>query len=174
MQERITRSTGVGLCHTAPGESLPTGALCVRVEVADHGARPAVIAERFQQIAATSGHPLRLSFSIDTPVPSRCAADDQDCAPIVGAQVCPEAVGFRQGAARSALSTAVNAGMDLSRYESGRCRNDGECYVGGCGQHCVSISTRSFASTCEGVEAIESAACGCVRGRCRWFLPASN
>lgn len=172
--ERVARSTGVGLCHTAPNEALPRGAFCVRIELDSDGARPDVIAERFRQIAASSGHPLRLSFSIIEPVRSRCAANDLDCAPIVSGNVCPEAVGFRHGAARSALSSAVNVGVDLRRYESGRCRNDGDCYVGGCGQHCVSTATRSFASTCEGIDGIDTAACGCVRGRCRWFLPASN
>lgn len=172
--ERTVRSSGVGICHTAQGETLPAGAMCIRIEVDSDGARPDVIAERFREIAATSGHPLRLSFSIIEPVRSRCAPNDEDCAPLVAGNVCPEAAGFRHGAARSALSSAVNAGIDLRRYESGRCRNDGDCYVGGCGQHCVSTATRSFASTCEGVDGIDSAACGCVRGRCRWFLPASN
>ncbi|MFO0557437.1 MAG: hypothetical protein U0269_05410 [Polyangiales bacterium] len=174
VREHAAESTGVGVCATAPGETLPSGAACVRVDVRDQSARPDVIAQRFAEVARAGSAALRLSFEFQPRMGARCAANDPDCAPLVGNGVCPEAIGIRPGGGRTAISTAVNAGVDLRRYESGSCRSDGDCAIGGCGQHCVAAGTASFASTCEGIEALEAAACGCVRGRCRWFVAASN
>jgi hypothetical protein len=172
--ERTMEVGGIGLCATAEGESLPQGTVCVRLGLRDESPRPDVIAQRFVEIARAGAHGLRLSFEYHPPMSARCAANDPDCSPIVSGNFCPEALGIRPGAGRTAISTAVNAGMDLRRYESGRCRSDGDCVLGGCGQHCVAIGSNSFASTCEGVSALDAAACGCVRGRCRWFVAASN
>jgi hypothetical protein len=167
-------SGGVGVCATAPGETLPQGAVCVRIEVNHDGTRPDLIAERFRDVARQSGHPLRLSFEVSMPVPPRCTSADPECGPITSAGVCPDSLGIRPGGGRTPISTAVNAGMDLRAYEQGRCRSDGDCVIGGCGSHCVAAGSHGFASTCEGVSAIESAACGCVRGRCRWFVATTN
>lgn len=174
VHERAAESAGVGICATAEGETLPQGAVCIRVDVRDDSARPDVIAQRFVGAARNGTTSFRLSFEFAPRMRARCAANDPDCAPLVGGGVCPEAIGIRPGAGRTAISTAVNAGVDLRRYESGRCRSDGDCVIGGCGQHCVAAGSPSFASTCEGIEALDAAACGCVRGRCRWFVAASN
>jgi hypothetical protein len=174
VRESVAQSTGVGLCCTAPGESLPPSALCVRIELSSGGVRPNAIAERFHDIARGTRYPLRLSIETRARVPPRCAADDPDCAPTTGDGLCPELLGIRHGVARTPISSALNVGVDLRAYEQGRCRHDGDCIVGGCGQHCVAAGTHGFASTCEGVPALESAACGCVRGRCRWFVATTN
>jgi hypothetical protein len=173
-QERTMEVGGIGLCATAEGESLPQGTLCVRLGLRDDSPRPDVVAQRFAEIARGDAHGLRLSFEYQPPMSARCAPNDPDCSPVVGGNVCPEALGIRTGGGRTPISTAVNAGVDLRRYESGRCRSDGDCVLGGCGQHCVAIGSNSFGSTCEGVSALDAAACGCVRGRCRWFVAASN
>jgi hypothetical protein len=174
VREGVAQSTGVGQCCSAPGESLSPRALCVRIELPSGGPRPTAIAERFQAIARETRHPLRLSIETRPRVPPRCTADDPDCAPTTGDGLCPDLLGIRHGAARTPISSALNAGVDLRAYEHGRCQHDGDCAVGGCGQHCAAVGTHGFASTCEGVPALESAACGCVRGRCRWFVAASN
>jgi hypothetical protein len=145
----------------------------VRVELQSNGVRPDALLEPFRDLAR-GPHPIRVSVTPSLPVAPRCAADDPECGSIASGGICPEALGIRPGAGRTPISTAVNAGTDLRRYESGRCRSDGDCVIGGCGQHCVAAGSFGFASTCEGVGALDSAACGCVRGRCRWFVAASN
>ncbi len=172
--ERSIEMGGVGLCATAEGESLPAGSLCVRMTLRDDSPRPDVLAQRFVDVARSSQSVLRLSFEFQPRAAPRCAPNDPDCAPIAMGGLCPEAVGIRQGAGRTAVSTAINAGRDLRGYERGRCRSDGDCVIDGCGQHCVAVGAPPFASTCEGVHAFDFAACGCVRGRCRWFVASSN
>lgn len=168
--ERVVSSDGIGLCATAAGESLPQGALCVRLGLTDASPRPDVLAQRFGEVARAGTAVLRLSLTYTPPATARCAPGDEDCMPLTASNVCPEQIGIRRGATRSALAAAINSGTDWSRYESGRCRNDGDCMIGGCGQHCVAATQGSFASTCEGVSGLEYAACGCLRGRCRWFI----
>lgn len=50
----------------------------------------------------------------------------------------------------------------------GVCRQDGDCYTNGCGNHCTSYDTANLNSNCPRF-ALQGHFCGCVRGRCVWF-----
>jgi len=54
----------------------------------------------------------------------------------------------------------------------GTCAYDGECSRSGGGNQCVPW-TESGAGTCEAYLPREEAPafCGCVQGRCTWFVP---
>ena len=89
----------------------------------------------------------------------RCAATDPACRPEAydhGAHFDPD--GPRHPGA-------------LADHSIGSCHHDGDCRVGGCGNHCMSweYGGAHEGATCEGYVFQHPVFCGCVAGECGWF-----
>jgi hypothetical protein len=50
-----------------------------------------------------------------------------------------------------------------------RCKQDGDCVLGGCGNDCVGWKGPSEAGVCVHYKKLTEAYCGCVTGFCGWF-----
>ncbi|MDP3274531.1 MAG: hypothetical protein Q8Q09_05000 [Deltaproteobacteria bacterium] len=161
-------SADIGPCCQAAASA--HGPMCVRVSVRAGSANLAQIAAHFAGVAASLPVSLRLSVTLTQPSGARCTADDPDCGPVSYRHGCPDSLGYRRGGVRVPVSNVVNAPHPLAGYEGGVCQRDGECLVGGCGNHCVAAGSQSFTATCEAVPAFDEALCGCVQGACRWFV----
>jgi len=72
------------------------------------------------------------------------------------------------------VGTATSGGRSagpLRSHGGGSCTQDGECLVGGCGNHCMhwTFGGAHEGATCEGYDLPERTFCGCVEGACGWF-----
>lgn len=102
---------------------------------------------------------IELAISLAGALGPRCEDRDPECVPIPyagGAAWTPRG-GRRLG--------------PLAGYSGGDCVHDGDCVVGGCGNHCMSWEHGGAheAATCEGYSFREPVYCGCVDDRCAWF-----
>ena len=134
---------------------------CFRLEVNLCEAKlEGVVGEFRDALAAEGGVPgavtLRVGFA--GRLGPRCTPPDPDCLPIPYGGGEPRAVDRREAG-------------PLPEYSAGECSHDGDCLVGGCGNHCTSwhYGAANESSTCEGYAFAEPVYCGCVNGSCGWF-----
>lgn len=139
------------------------GGLCLHYEgnLCEH--RVEALAQTIRQaIAADPELPsprIDLGISLAGRLGPRCDEGDAECTPI------PHASGTRwspRGGRRPG---------PLPQYSGGECVHDGECVVGGCGNHCMrwEYGGAHEGATCEGYDFREPIYCGCVDARCAWF-----
>lgn len=102
---------------------------------------------------------IELAVSLAGALGPRCAADDPACVPLA----------YDRGT--SWTPRGDRRPGPLPQYSGGECRHDGDCVVGGCGNHCMSWDHGGAheGATCEGYSFREPVFCGCVDARCAWF-----
>nr|MDQ3035922.1 hypothetical protein [Myxococcota bacterium] len=141
---------------------MPEG-LCLHYEgnLCEH--RVEALAQRIRDAIAAdpelSAPRIELGISLAGRLGPRCDADDPECVPV---------------AYQSELRWSPRGGRRLGplpEYSGGQCAHDGDCVVGGCGNHCMSWEHGGAheAATCEGYSFREPIYCGCVDDRCAWF-----
>ncbi len=118
---------------------------------------------RFREAVARDGQlagaRLELQVALEGNLGPRCTAEDPSCVPIP-----------YEGHPRYDAGGARRAGP-LRTHGGGSCAHDGECVVGGCGNHCMhwTFGGAHEGATCEGYDLPERTFCGCVEGACGWF-----
>lgn len=157
-------------CDGAPEAGGGTSRLCIAIRLrADDLDPPAIaklVAGRLQSLSMDDA---ALGVRIDLhwkPGP-RCTPDNPACGPIpVARDKCPADVGYRADSTRVLVFQDQDPGGD-------QCRHDGECDSSFC-ESC--FSTRELDRTISGDCFYRSgmkphALCGCVAGRCTFFVP---
>lgn len=151
--------TGVGIGGCCQGEA-PRLCLVVFAEAETTGVN-GLLANLDRMVQQDGTPELRLPIKVELGPPRRprCAASDPACGPI----------GYRyQCAARDSFRHRAPVGeLDLDPHNV--CAGDGDCIQNGCGNQCTSYRQGNQIGTCPYIQALESAWCGCVQGRCRWF-----
>ena len=98
----------------------------------------------------------------------RCTPDDPSCGPIpVARDKCPADVGYRPDTSRTVI---------FEQLHGGACAHDGDCDSGTC-ESCFSTreSDRYIVGDCFFMTGMKpNALCGCVAGRCTFFVPSSG
>lgn len=131
------------------------GNLCeVRVDEIARALRDAIAAD-----AELPSPRIDLAIELAGRLGPRCDDGDPECVPIPYER---EARWSPRGGRRPG---------PLPEYSGGACEHDGECVVGGCGNHCMGwqYGGAHEAATCEGYALREPIYCGCVEHRCAWF-----
>lgn len=107
---------------------------------------------------ALAGMRLLLSVELAGNAGPRCEASDAGCGPLPYDQGRYDPSRPRRGGA-------------FPSHSAGACTQDGDCWVAGCGNHCVSwqYGGANEAATCEGYIFPRPVFCGCVSGGCGWF-----
>lgn len=102
---------------------------------------------------------LELAVELAGRVGPRCAPPDPTCVPTP-----------YEGQPRYDPDGARRSGP-LPRHGGGSCTHDGECLVGGCGNHCAhwTFGGAHEGATCEGYDLPDRTFCGCVEAACGWF-----
>ena len=132
------------------------GNLCeVRVGDVVKNVREAVAGE-----AALAGVRMLLSVELAGNLGPRCETGAAGCGPLP----------YDTGQAHYDPARARRAGVFPS-HSAGACTQDGDCWVAGCGNHCVSwqYGGANEGATCEGYIFPRPVYCGCVSGGCGWF-----
>jgi hypothetical protein len=146
-----------GCCRSNP----PRACLVVYAEAETVGAT--TLLATLDRLLGEDGTPaLRLPVAVHVSGPRRprCAPTDPACGP----------VGYdHQCAAPGSLSPTRDPIGRVDSDPRNTCAADGDCLQSGCGNECTSYHQGNQAGTCEGSVTLESAWCGCVRGRCSWF-----
>jgi hypothetical protein len=151
---------GVGLggcCRSDP----PRLCLVVYAEADTPGAH--ALLPTLDRLLTADGTPdlqLPVAVYLSGPRRPRCAASDPACGPVSYEHRC------------AALGSFAHDRAPLDPIDPdprNTCSADGDCLQSGCGNQCTSYHQGSIAGTCEYSFGLESAWCGCVRGRCAWF-----
>lgn len=157
---------GTGTCCTARSTELPA---CIQVLVSSQTTSPEVLAAEVR--AATQGSGvgcLGLDVTVVGAPKARCDAEGPTCQPLpmcdsVSTPCCASLKPYDPNAGRQPVPAAYDM---LSR---GSCTSDGQCVIGGAGNHCLSWQTPGFLAPALCYPALSEAHCGCVRDECRWF-----
>jgi hypothetical protein len=134
-----------------------TGSLCEQ-HVTD---TMSAFRDALAQDATLAGASIELQVVLAGHLGPRCTPDDPACLPLP-----------YQGEPHFAPDGPRHAGV-LASHSAGACSHDGECVVGGCGNHCMlwEYGGANESATCEGYASTDSSPmfCGCVDGGCAWF-----
>ncbi len=99
----------------------------------------------------------------------RCSAASANCLPIPYTRHPQMLLGehlqyrYQYGAARTVVDDHRNAAGEE------RCKHDGDCVVGGCGNACRAWDSPPQSGICIAYRKLSDALCGCVSGECQWF-----
>jgi hypothetical protein len=164
---------GLGSC----GERIPgsPGALCIRLRL---WLCSVSVEEAIATVAGEldgtpfAGRTVGLHIDLVGATRPRCAAGDAACGPLPYEGSLAESGYDCHDERVLAVAEWPELADRMRGYTGGACRHDGECLVAGCGNHCVSWEARVAEGTCEGYSVLEDAPalCGCVEGRCAWFV----
>jgi len=122
------------------------------------------------------GGRMGVDISVGGAVGPRCEPNDPACGPLDARDPYGAAVRSQPGCATGRVPLASGHDPDApERVSAGQCTHDGECVIDSCESRCAAWNTASGGTTsCDdrGRDEEEPAYCGCVSGRCAWFLPA--
>lgn len=144
---------------------------CQKLSAEPIGMTARLLAKRLHQILKDEPLPVWLLFEgIHLPpssVKPRCQKNDSTCFPVpynnMGCYFPTAKRHIKQGGRKHISSRSQ------IRSDKMTCTHDGECRVGGCGNHCEHYKARRFVATCEGYFLKKPTLCGCVRQKCSWF-----